>query len=92
MEWVGWLIGVGSLLLGVVQGLILYLVSKINRQQEERFKDIKKQLNTLGEFKDAVLKSYPTRDEISEQRSDCRDKFSNIFERLRELEKGGGLQ
>jgi uncharacterized membrane-anchored protein YhcB (DUF1043 family) len=88
LEW-GWVIGVAGLILGVGEAVVVYLVNKSNSQQETRFEDIKEQLTNLGKFKDEVLASYPTRSEISDHRSDCRDQFSNIFSRLRDLEKGG---
>lgn len=92
MQWVGWLISAVAILLGIAQAVIVLLVNKSNRQQEARFQDIQKQLGILGKFKDDVLASYPTRSEIKDHRTECGDKFSNVFDRLRDLEKGGGLQ
>ncbi|KMY67128.1 hypothetical protein AAU61_14470 [Desulfocarbo indianensis] len=82
-----WILAAAGMALGLGQAVVGYLVNKSNRQQEAQLNEIKAEIKALGEFKDSVLARYPTRAEIGDIKSDCKDKFSNIFDRLRELER-----
>lgn len=79
----GSLITIGLFIIGILQ-------NRNAQQQDRRLAAIEARLDGLGKFKDDVLKGYLTKGEHKDHREECLEKFTEVFTRLRELEKGNG--
>ncbi|MFH1058504.1 MAG: hypothetical protein V1797_07485 [Pseudomonadota bacterium] len=75
----GSLITIGLFVIGILQ-------TRNAQQQDRRLAAIEARLDSLGQFKDEVLKGYLTKTEHKDLREECIGKFSEIFKRLHDLE------
>ncbi len=89
-SWAIWIFGtlitIGLFAIGYLQTRNAQQQERNAQQQERRLAAIEGHLDSLGKFKDEVLKGYLTKNEHNYHRDECIGKFAEIFQRLHDLE------
>ena len=81
-------ITIAGAVLGILQAAIFFLLHRTAKSQDAKFQVIETRLTAMNGFKDKVLEEYPKRAEVNAHELTCERKFSEIFGRLRDIEKG----